>query len=129
MRLGGAGLIAVFVLFGKFKQWPKDRLYGGMFALVSGWIVLLGPATEVHTYLMIAPAVVIAFVDALINRQDKISQTLATLAYALILFGILRVRVRSEGWRMVDGVPAGGGDRIPRVCAAALSARLRMAAC
>ena len=86
----GAG-IAFFCLYGYFRQWPKERLYGGMFSLVCAWMVLLGPASEIHTYLVIAPAAALAVVESLSGRMKPAARILAWAAYACFLFAILRV--------------------------------------
>jgi hypothetical protein len=62
--LSGGG-IASFCLVGIWKNWPKERLLGGILALVCIWMTLCGPATELQTYILLAPAVVLTLVDAL----------------------------------------------------------------
>jgi hypothetical protein len=100
MQLGAAGLVAVFCLYGVFRRWDKERLLGGMFALVCTWVCLFGPATENHTYLMIAPVAVLGFVDSWAVRRDKLGRILATAAYALLLLAILRLGFapQAKGW-------------------------------
>ncbi|HTD15268.1 MAG TPA: glycosyltransferase family 87 protein [Chthoniobacterales bacterium] len=59
------GAIALFCLAGVWKSWPKERLLAGMLALVCIWMTLCGPATELQTYVLLAPAVVLTLLDAL----------------------------------------------------------------
>ena len=42
--------------------WRQVLLYGGLFAFVCAWMVLLGPASEWLTYLLLAPAAALAVV-------------------------------------------------------------------
>lgn len=100
IQLGAAAAIAAFCLYGVFRRWDKDRLLGGMFALVCTWIVLFGPATENHTYLMIAPVAVIGLIDSWAVRRDLAGRILATTAYTLLLLAILRLGFapQAKGW-------------------------------
>lgn len=62
MLSGGA--IALFCLVGVRKHWPKERVLAGVLALVCIWMTLCGPATELQTYVLLAPAVVLMLVNA-----------------------------------------------------------------
>ena len=53
-------------------------------------MVLLGPATENHTYLLIAPAAALALVESFGRRQVAL-RILASVAYLLLLLAILRI--------------------------------------
>jgi hypothetical protein len=88
--VGGAG-VAAFVLFGRVRGWPPARLLGGMFGLVCVWMTLLGPASEIHAYLLLAPAAALAVAGMLSCRADAFSRALAFAAYACLLLAILRV--------------------------------------
>jgi len=90
MQLAGGGLVAVYCLYGRIKQWPKERLLGGLFTFVCLWMVLLGPATENHTYLLIAPAAALAVVESF-NLRQKALRILACAAYLLLLLAIVRI--------------------------------------
>jgi hypothetical protein len=59
------GAIALFCLIGVWKDWPKERLLAGILALVCIWMTLCGPATELQTYILLAPAVVLTLIDTL----------------------------------------------------------------
>ena len=87
-----AGLaIAAFCLYGRWNRWPKERLFGGMFSLVCAWMTLLGPASELHTYLLLGPAVAFGLVEAISARSDAVLRALSVTAYLLLLLAILRV--------------------------------------
>lgn len=86
----GAG-IAAFCLMGRLRAWPNERLYGGMFAFVCAWMVLLGPASEWLTYLLLAPAAAFAVVDVLSNPTRPWVRWMAFAAYGFLLLAVLRV--------------------------------------
>jgi Glycosyltransferase family 87 len=83
--------IAAFCLYGTWNRWSKERLFGGMFSLVCAWMTLLGPASELHTYLLLGPAVAFGLVEAISSRSDAVSRALIVTAYLLLLLAILRV--------------------------------------
>ncbi|HEY5743364.1 MAG TPA: glycosyltransferase family 87 protein [Terrimicrobiaceae bacterium] len=87
-----AGLaIAGFCLYGRVKHWPKERLFAGAFSLVCAWMTLLGPASELYTYLLVAPAVAFELVTRLSGRSKAVWQFLVFGAYLFLLMAILRV--------------------------------------
>jgi hypothetical protein len=64
IQLGtGAGL-ALFCIWGKWRHWRTERVLGALFFLGSIWMVLCGTATESHTYLLLAPALVLGLVQS-----------------------------------------------------------------
>jgi Glycosyltransferase family 87 len=69
LQFGTGGLIALFGIWGLRKGWTIRRLLCGLFFLVSIWMTLCGPATEAHTYLLMAPALVMALVKSFHDRQ------------------------------------------------------------
>ena len=88
--ISGLG-IAVFCVYGRVRNWPLDRLYGGMFVLVCTWMALLGPASEIHAYLLVAPAAVFCLVESFSRRSDPVTRGFAAIAYVCLLLAILRV--------------------------------------
>lgn len=86
----GAAL-AGFCLVGRLQNWPAERLYGGLFAFVCAWMVLLGPASEWLTYLLLAPAAALAVVEVLSPSQSRLARVAAFAAYGLLLAAVLRV--------------------------------------
>jgi uncharacterized membrane protein (Fun14 family) len=75
IQLGTGGLIALFTIWGLRKNWSIQRLLCGQFFLVTIWMTLCGPATEAHTYLLMAPALVIALVKSFRDRQPLLFRT------------------------------------------------------
>jgi hypothetical protein len=86
----GAG-IAVFCLWGRLRNWPAERLFGGLFAFVCVWMVLLGPASEWLTYLLLAPAAALAVVEVIGRPFDRWTRIAAFAAYAIFVLAVLRV--------------------------------------
>jgi hypothetical protein len=61
--LAGAAVAAAGLL-GRLRKWSEERLLVCLFTLGSCWMLLFGPATEDATYVMLAPALVFALVQA-----------------------------------------------------------------
>lgn len=63
LQAGGGGAVALFCWWSKWKkQWSPARVFIALFSLVSIWMVLLGPATESYTYILLAPVLITALV-------------------------------------------------------------------
>ncbi len=90
LQLAGGAAIAVYCLWGRIRQWPRERLLGGLFVFVCVWMILLGPASENHAYLLVAPAAVLAMVEGFLSRSLAL-RILGVGAYALLLLAILRI--------------------------------------
>ncbi len=86
----GAG-IAAFCLIGHLRAWPNERLLGGLFAFVCAWMVLLGPASEWLTYLLLAPAAALAVVDVFTRPTGRWTSAAALAAYGFLILAVLRV--------------------------------------
>ena len=83
--------IATYCLWGRVNDLPKERLLAGTFSLVCAWMTLLGPASELYTYLLAAPAVAFEMVAAFSKRGDAVSRSLVLAAFLFLLAAILRV--------------------------------------
>ena len=83
--------IAVYCLWGKVNNLPSERLLAGAFSLVCAWMTLLGPASELYTYLLVAPAVAFEIVATFSRRSDAVSRSLVLTAFLFLLAAILRV--------------------------------------
>jgi hypothetical protein len=84
-------VIAGYCLWGRFNNLPKERILAGTFSLVCAWMTLLGPASELYTYLLVAPAVAFELVAAFSKRSDAVSRSLVVAAFLFLLLAILRV--------------------------------------
>jgi hypothetical protein len=84
--LAGA-VVAVLCLFGRIREWAQERLLVGMFTLGSCWMLLFGPATEGATYVLLAPALVFALVQAFHQNTPHWMRNALCLSFVLILLG------------------------------------------
>jgi hypothetical protein len=89
-QLGTAGALAFFCGFQTWKGWSKNRVLSGLFCLASIWMTLCGPATESYTYLILAPAVILALVQAFDAPQPAGLRTLVAGAFVLQLLAAAR---------------------------------------
>jgi hypothetical protein len=91
IQVCSGGLIAVFCIWGRWKAWSIQRVLCGVFFLASIWMTLCGPATEAHTYFIMAPALVIASVKSFHDRQPLSLRVLASGAFLLQIVHPARV--------------------------------------
>jgi hypothetical protein len=84
------GAIALFCLVGVRKNWPKERVLAGMLALVCIWMTLFGPATEIQTYVLLAPAVVLTLVNALLYPRPIWLRVGLLVVYFLMVLAVAR---------------------------------------
>ena len=83
--------IVGYCLWGRVNNLPRERLLAGTFSLVCAWMLLLGPASELYTYLLVAPAVAFELVLTFSRRSDALSRWLVVTAFLFLLAAILRV--------------------------------------
>ena len=91
IQLGTGGLIALFCIWGLWKNWNFQRVLSGLFFLVSIWMTLCGPATEAHTYLLMAPALVVALVKSFRDRQPMLLRAVVFGAFLFQLVHTTRI--------------------------------------
>jgi hypothetical protein len=81
-----------------------------LFLFVSVWILLLGPATENQTYIILAPAASLVIVLAFCVEASVAARTLAGIAFALLLFAVMRnallPHLKSPGWMAIQPIGA-----------------------
>jgi hypothetical protein len=82
--LSGVAVAAV-CLFGRLRKWAEERLLVGLFTLSSCWMLLFGPATEDATYVMLAPALVFALVQAFHRPTPSWMRNLLCASFVLLL--------------------------------------------
>lgn len=86
-QLGGAVAVAAVCLAGRLRRWPQERLLVALMTLVCCWMILLGPATESATYVLLAPAVVFALVQSFAQPTPAWMRALVTASIAVLLAG------------------------------------------
>jgi hypothetical protein len=91
IQLGTGGLIALFSIRCLRQNWDRKRLLCLQFFLVSIWMTLCGPATEAHTYLLMAPALVLALVKSIRDPQSVLLRTMAISACFLQVLHSTRI--------------------------------------
>ncbi|HYR58897.1 MAG TPA: glycosyltransferase family 87 protein [Chthoniobacteraceae bacterium] len=82
--LGGAA-IAAFLFVGQRRGWNGDRLLTALLALVCCWMLLLGPAPESATYIILAPILSCGLVKAFAGRHPVWMRCLAATPLLLLL--------------------------------------------
>ena len=87
IQLLGGGVIAALCFLGRLKKWSDDRLLTLIFTLVCCWMLLLGPATESSTYILLAPAVSLALVEAFSRPFPRWMRALVTAAVTILIGG------------------------------------------
>jgi hypothetical protein len=90
IQLGTAAALAFFCAVQTWRGWAKNRVLIGLFCLVSIWMTLCGPATESYTYLILAPAVILALVQAFNAHQPAELRALVSAAFILQLLAATR---------------------------------------
>ena len=91
IQIATGGLIAIFCIWGRWKTWNIQRVLCALFFLVSIWMTLCGPATEAHTYLLMAPALVVALVKSFQDRQSLSLRALVSGAFILQMLHTTRI--------------------------------------
>lgn len=88
MLSGGA--IALFCLVGVWRHWPNERLLAGLLVFVSIWMTLCGPATELQTYVLLAPAVVLVLTDTFLSARPLWLRIGMLSVYLLLVLAVAR---------------------------------------
>lgn len=91
IQLSTGGLIALYCMWARWKDWNIQRVLCGLFFLVSIWMTLCGPATEAHTYLLMAPALVLALVKSFRDQQPMLLRALVFGAYFFTIVHTTRI--------------------------------------
>jgi hypothetical protein len=89
MQVLGGGAIALMVSIQSRRGRPLRDILAALYLLVSVWMLLLGPATENQTYVVLAPAACLAAVQSLRQSSAPV-RLLALTAFAVLLAAIAR---------------------------------------
>jgi glycosyl transferase family 87 len=90
IQLGTGGALALFCAIQTRRGWTRERVLIGLFCLVSIWMTLCGPATESYTYMILAPAIILALVQSFDARQPTALRTLVLVAFIFQLLAVTR---------------------------------------
>jgi hypothetical protein len=91
IQIASGGSIALLCLWGTTKAWSIERILCSLFFLVTVWMTLCGPATEAHTYLLMAPPLVIALVKAFRDREPLLLRGLVVGAFLFQMIHVARI--------------------------------------
>jgi hypothetical protein len=83
LQLTAAGWVAVICLLGRWMGWSKQYLVHSLMLLGCCWLIVFGPATESCTYILLAPGMAWALVDAFVFPRS-----LWTRASLAVVFGL-----------------------------------------
>jgi Glycosyltransferase family 87 len=90
LQVGSGGAVAVFCIWGKWKDWVIERMLIGLFCLSLIWMMLLGPATESYTYVLLAPALSLVLVHVFTETRSTWLQVWVLAAFSLQLIAMAR---------------------------------------
>jgi hypothetical protein len=82
--LGGG--MALLSLAGRFAAWPQHRLLTMIFSLAGCWMVLCGPASESCTYILLAPILAWAMLEAGLDERPLWSRFIPWCSFVLFVF-------------------------------------------
>jgi hypothetical protein len=90
LQLGSGGAIALFCAWGTRKGWAIERVLSGLFCLALIWMMLLGPATEAYTYVLLAPALILVLVHVFAETRSTWLKAWVLAAFILQLVAVTR---------------------------------------
>jgi len=100
LQLAAGAAIAVLLLTGRLRGWAQDRLMVGLLSLVTCWMMLFGPSTESATYVIMAPALAFALVQAC-SQPERYSKAMRATIIAAVVVSIVALEINalvSRAW-------------------------------
>jgi hypothetical protein len=82
--LGGG--VAVLSLAGRLADWPRRGLLTLIFSFAACWMVLCGPASESCTYILLAPVLAWAVLEAFLDNRPLWSRLIPCCSFLLFVF-------------------------------------------
>lgn len=98
IQLLGAAACALMGIAAHYHKWPRRRLLTLLLALGCFWMTVLGPCTEVSTYILLAPSTAWIAVEAWSARRPMIVHLLVWLGMALVAVSVIGVLQPELGW-------------------------------
>jgi hypothetical protein len=86
LQVLAGGLVAIVCWLG--RNWPENRRLVCLLTLASCWMLLFGPSTESATYVVLAPAVVLALVQAFQQEVPLWIRVLLLTSFVVLLLGL-----------------------------------------
>jgi len=84
LLLGGG--VAMMSLAGRLAGWPQHRLLTMIFSMAGCWMVLCGPASESCTYILLAPILAWAVLEAFLDPRPLWSRLIPWCSFVLFVF-------------------------------------------
>ncbi len=85
LQLAVAAVLAGICLLGRYRGWARPELTTIALGLSACWMVVLGPCTEGCTYLLVAPVLVWALLDAWSAPHAAAYRGILLLSYGVFL--------------------------------------------
>ncbi|MEY2493237.1 MAG: hypothetical protein QOH24_2188 [Verrucomicrobiota bacterium] len=85
IQIATGAIIAALAVIGRLRSWPAPRLLAWVLSLGCCWMLLLGPATESSTYVLIAPATAWVAAELLVRAGRRLEIAWVALIYGLQL--------------------------------------------
>ncbi len=89
LQLFAAAATATVSLYGRLHKWSAERLITWVLCAGTCWMLLFGPSTEDATYVLIAPALACALVEAFHRNFPLPMRVLVCTAFAFLLVGLI----------------------------------------
>jgi hypothetical protein len=89
LQLLGAVAVAGICVAGRRAGWPQRRVLTSLLAWGCCWMLLLGPATESCTYILLAPSLAWAVMEAWSDQGSWVPRTFLGFSVALIALALL----------------------------------------
>src|SRR5262249_53186674 len=126
IQLVTAAFFAALCVLGKRAGWARDRLLGTALGLGCCWMTVFGAAAESCTYILLAPPLAYATLEALQQRSSSALRALVIASY--VLFTINEAAVWFPFGRQVHslGVHAAAGLLLTIALAGTAITRLRI---
>jgi Glycosyltransferase family 87 len=85
LQLAAAAAVAAMCVLGQWAGWTKQYLVHSLVLLGCCWLIVFGPATESCTYILLAPGMAWALVDAFFCRRSNWTRAILALVFGLCL--------------------------------------------
>lgn len=90
VQLAAATGCALLCVAARLRAWPRRDVLAAILALGTCWMTLCGPATESSTYILLAPALAAALLNAEFGHWPWLAAWMVRVAFLLFLICVLR---------------------------------------
>ena len=89
VQLVAAAAAAAVCVYGRLQKWCSQRLIIWVFSAGICWMLLFGPSTEDATYVLIAPPLACALVEAFHRNMSVQMRVLICASFGFLLVGLI----------------------------------------